>query len=80
MSDCPLLMDMAHRSECLDANCSLALPRGVRMGPDARGGDVAHATVVHANLAREIGLWQKQSSLWFQARMRSEDNGRAISI
>ena len=54
-------------SECLDANCTLSLPRGVRMGPDARSGDVAHGTVVRANLAREIGMWQKQSSLWFQA-------------
>ena len=46
---------------------SLKLPDGVLMGPDARGGAQPHSTVVRSNLAHEIGLWQKQSSLWFQA-------------
>ena len=54
-------------SECLNANCSIRLPAGVRMGPDARGGAQPHNTTVRANLVREIGLWQKQSSMWFQA-------------
>jgi len=44
-----------------------ALPKGVKMGPDGRGGDQPRGTRVVGNLAREIGLWQKQSSLWFQA-------------
>jgi len=39
----------------------------VRMGPDGRGGDQPHGTLIRGNLVREIGLWQKQSSFWFQA-------------
>lgn len=54
-------------SECLNQNCSKSLPKGVKMGPDGRGGDQPRGTVVRGNLAHEIGLWQKQSSLWFQA-------------
>ena len=54
-------------SECLSEDCALKLPAGVKMGPDARGGEQPHGTVVRGNLCREIGLWQKQSSLYFQA-------------
>lgn len=36
-------------------------------GPDGRGGEQPRGTVVRGNLAREIGIWQKQSSMWFQA-------------
>ena len=45
-------------SECLNENCSLTLPKGVKMGPDGRGGDQPRGTRVIGNLAREIGLWQ----------------------
>jgi len=54
-------------SECLNEDCSKALPAGVKMGPDGRGGEQPLGTLVRGNLAREIGLWQKQSSFWFQA-------------
>jgi hypothetical protein len=49
---------------CLNQNCSktLAFP----CGPDGRGGDQPWGTWVEANLVREIGIWQKQSSMWFQ--------------
>jgi len=49
----------------LNENGSIALPYPI--GPDGRGGDQPRGTKVLNNLAREIGLWQKQSSLWFQA-------------
>jgi hypothetical protein len=37
------------------------------VGPDGRGGEQPRNTTVSNNLVREIGLWQKQSSMWFQA-------------
>eukprot|EP01083_Nonionella_stella_P316553 1148432_1 len=40
------------------------IPNG---GPDGRNGDQPRFTRVYNNLAREIGLFQKQSSLYFQA-------------
>ena len=51
--------------KCLNANCSRSLPWGI--GPDARGGNLPRGTHVVGNLVREIGIWQKQSSFWFQA-------------
>jgi hypothetical protein len=51
--------------KCLNKNCSETLPWLV--GPDARGGNQPTNTHVFGNLVREIGLWQKQSSMWFQA-------------
>jgi len=50
---------------CLNENCTRKLP--YKVGPDARGGEQPHGTLVTRNLVREIGLWQKQSSMWFQA-------------
>ena len=52
--------------ECLDLKCEKKLD-GIRMGPDGRGGDQAIGTYIAANIARELGLWQKQSSFYFQA-------------
>jgi len=37
------------------------------MGPDGRGNDQSIGTYIGFNLAREFGLWQKQSSFYFQA-------------
>ena len=54
-----------HTSNCLNANCSWRIP--YKVGPDARGGEQPWMTLVEANLVRELGLWQKQSSMWFQA-------------
>ena len=54
-------------SPCLNSNCTVALPNGVAMGPDGRGGTQPMGTSVLGNLAREIGIWQKQSSFFFQA-------------
>ena len=51
--------------KCMNANCTRKLEYGV--GPDARGGNQPRGTHVVGNLVREIGLWQKQSSMWFQA-------------
>jgi hypothetical protein len=50
---------------CLDAACTRKLPWGV--GPDARTGQQPRYTRVVGNLVREVGLLQKQSSMWFQA-------------
>eukprot|EP00039_Didymoeca_costata_P002357 m.59603 g.59603 ORF g.59603 m.59603 type:complete len:982 (-) comp11259_c0_seq3:95-3040(-) len=52
-------------TECLNANCSIKLP--AKVGPDGRGGEQPRNTLVAGNLVREIGIWQKQSSAWFQA-------------
>ena len=35
--------------------------------PDGRGGDQPRQSSIIGNLVREIGIWQKQSSMWFQA-------------
>jgi hypothetical protein len=50
---------------CLDENCTRKLP--YKVGPDGRGGEQPRGTRVSGNLVREIGIWQKQSSMWFQA-------------
>jgi len=52
-------------SECLNHNCSRSIPYPV--GPDGRNGNQPRDTLVSGNIAREIGIWQKQSSFWFQA-------------
>ena len=54
-----------HTSPCHNENCSRALP--YKVGPDGRGGEQPHGTLVEANLVRELGVWQKQSSMYFQA-------------
>jgi len=54
-----------HTSTCLNENCTRKVP--YKVGPDARGGEQPHGTTVLRNLVRELGLWQKQSSMWFQA-------------
>lgn len=51
-------------SHCVHANCSVKLPGPV--GPDGRGGNQPRGTRVMGNLAREFGIWQKQSSAWAQ--------------
>ena len=38
-----------------------------RIGPDGRSGDQPRGVRVVGNIVREIGIWQKQSSAWFQA-------------
>lgn len=53
--------------DCLNANCSMKLPAGSLMGPDGRDMNVPFATRVERNLVYEVGIWQKQSSMWFQA-------------
>ena len=52
-------------SGALNQNGSLAVPYPV--GPDGRGGDQPRGCKISGNIVHEIGLWQKQSSLWFQA-------------
>jgi hypothetical protein len=54
-------------SECLNQNCSMSLPPGIRMGPDGRTGTQPFDTRVEGNLAHELGIWQKQSAFFFQA-------------
>ena len=36
-------------------------------GPDARGGNQPIGTRIIGNVVTDIGVWQKQSSMWFQA-------------
>ena len=54
-----------HTGQCLNENCSHKLP--YKVGPDGRGGEQPIGSIISRNLVREIGIWQKQSSFWFQA-------------
>merc|ERR1711966_352076 len=49
----------------LNENSSLKLAYPI--GPDGRDGNQPRGTKILNNIGHEIGLWQKQSSLWFQA-------------
>jgi hypothetical protein len=63
-------------SAALNANGTATVPGGHKVGPDGRSGEQPRGTVVRGNIAHDIGLWQKQSSMWFQAvcaaRFRAE--------
>ena len=50
---------------CLNGNCSRALRH--KVGPDGRAGEQPRFTNVTGNLVHELGIYQKQSSFWFQA-------------
>jgi hypothetical protein len=52
-------------SDCLHANCSIKLP--AKVGPDGRGGEQPRDTYIGGNLIHEWGIWQKQSSAFFEA-------------
>jgi hypothetical protein len=52
-------------SPCLHADCKVKLPD--KVGPDGRDGEQPRGSYVAGNLIREFGIWQKQSSAWFQA-------------
>jgi len=54
-----------HTGSCADQECLFDL--GYKVGPDGRGGEQPRGTKIVGNLAREIGIWQKQSSFYFQA-------------
>ena len=54
-----------HTGTCLNENCSKTVP--YKVGPDGRGGEQPRGTLISRNLVREIGIWQKQSSFYFQA-------------
>eukprot|EP00912_Choanoflagellata_sp_UC4_P000575 UC4_evm2s355 len=54
-------------SENLNLNGTLKVPGGHPVGPDGRNGNQPRGCKIKSNIGHEIGLWQKQSSLWFQA-------------
>lgn len=37
------------------------------IGPDGRGGDQPRGVQVIGNIIQVVGIWEKQSSPWFQA-------------
>eukprot|EP01065_Artemidia_motanka_P030302 TRINITY_DN3630_c3_g1_i1.p1 TRINITY_DN3630_c3_g1~~TRINITY_DN3630_c3_g1_i1.p1 ORF type:complete len:967 (+),score=267.54 TRINITY_DN3630_c3_g1_i1:85-2901(+) len=49
----------------LDEAGDIVLPW--KIGPDGRGGDQPRGTQVLGNIAHDVGIWEKQSSMWFQA-------------
>jgi len=51
--------------KCVNEKCDKKLEWPV--GPDGRNGEQPRGTEVIGNLVRELGIWQKQSSMWFQA-------------
>lgn len=51
--------------KCVNENCTRKLDWPV--GPDGRNGEQPRFTSVVGNMVRELGIWQKQSSMWFQA-------------
>lgn len=54
-------------SAVLNENGTVTVPGGYKVGPDGRGGEQPRGSLIKGNICHEIGLWQKQSSLWFQA-------------
>ena len=54
---------------CVDEGCSQTLDFPV--GPDAREGNQPRGSEVRGNLAHDVGIFQKQSSMWFQAKTAS---------
>ena len=50
--------------QCLNEKCTDKVPYNV--GPDGRGGNQPRYTNVIGNLVHEIGIFEKQSSMWFQ--------------
>ena len=44
------------------------LSQGGTLGWDATSGDFPQRTLVSSNLVTEVGVWEKQSSCWFQAK------------
>jgi hypothetical protein len=59
------ILAFGQTSRALNANESLKLPWPI--GPDARSGNQPWDTRIIGNVGREIGLFQKQSSLFFAA-------------
>eukprot|EP00937_MAST-01D_sp_MAST-1D-sp2_P000871 g871.t1 len=54
-----------------------ALPRG--FGPDGTGGEQPRYTRVVGNLAHHVGVWEKQSSFYFQAKScQNEVSGNIV--
>jgi hypothetical protein len=51
--------------KCINEKCDKKLDWPV--GPDGRNGEQPRGTQVLGNMVRELGIWQKQSSMWFQA-------------
>jgi len=49
----------------LNANSTRTIPWP--RGPDARDGNQPIGTRIVGNIVNDIGIWQKQSSMWFQA-------------
>ena len=49
----------------MNANGSRRIPWP--RGPDARDGNQPIGTKILSNIVTDIGVWQKQSSMWFQA-------------
>ena len=46
-----------------DGNISTPYP----IGPDGRGGNQPRGCQIVGNIVSEVGMWEKQSSAWFQA-------------
>jgi hypothetical protein len=53
-------------SPCLNANCSRKVPNGGD-GPDGRNGEQPIGVLVQGNLVREVGIWERQGTMWNQA-------------
>ena len=51
--------------KCVNEKCDKKLDWPV--GPDGRNGEQPRGTRILGNMVRELGIWQKQSSMWFQA-------------
>ena len=52
-------------SYAMNANGSRTIPWP--RGPDVRDGNFPFGTQILGNVVHDIGIWQKQSSMWFQA-------------
>lgn len=55
-------------------------PGGVEEGYDATAGDYPRYNQIIGNIAREMGVWEKQSSFYFQVRLWSDHAGSSSRV
>ena len=60
------MVSWGRTSPCLDANCSRRVPNDGD-GPDGRGGEQPIGTLVQGNVVHEVGIYERQGTMWNQA-------------
>lgn len=60
------MVSWGRTSPCLDANCSRRVSNDGD-GPDGRGGEQPIGTLVRGNIVHEVGIYERQGTMWNQA-------------